>query len=287
MSLLLNRHFIFKNRGRLVKAPMLALETGSQEIIVTRAPTQRPHPKQERKAEDLRRLDRGLRDVMNHARRVFSSAPGIKISQPPDGLSPIYGQLGNTGVTLQTTVCIGGGWSRLVFAWIEDDDGHWRSATIIGIPDHGSLLPILGVDLIAFQGTLSLAALDLAPLDQQTWDERCAPILRQLNAQYVPALIQRKRPDFTQGSFSNLAVIVGAKRGHEWYAFEAAKKMLSVAAHLGPCTSHDTPRAEQAWDNNQRWRRHELQNRKEQAAFSRLFGEDVSRSYMQDFLFRP
>ena len=83
----------------------------------------------------------------------------------PSHLRMLRGTIAQRPVTMRVERRCGDAWASLLTADILDSHGQTLSATVIGLPDPRSCNPVLGVDLIALGGRLSLFAVDLAPID--------------------------------------------------------------------------------------------------------------------------
>lgn len=205
-------------------------------------------------------------------------------SELPPQLARRRGQIGDTAVELTTRRYAGPVLESLTFASISDADNRCRSLTLIGFPRPGSPLPILGVDLIAFRGTLSLVALDYAPTSRSYWTEVAAPILEQVRKRALPELKLRKRPEFTRDAFSDLALIAASPRGNEDTACQAAWSLIEAYLEL---VKQSPSRAPQVEDRTvAQWCEAELRNRKEHDALARVFGPHFADAYLR-FLFTP
>lgn len=213
-------------------------------------------------------------------------APSNRLSgsQLPPQLARRRGQIGDTPVELTTRRYTGPVLESLTFASISDADDRCRSLTLIGFPRPGSPVPILGVDLIAFRGALSLVALDYAPTSQSYWADVAAPILGEIRERALPPLKLRKRPDFTRDAFSELALIAASPRGTEDTACQAASSLFE--AYLG-LVKQSPSRPTQTGDRTvAQWCEAELRNRKEHDALARVFGPHFADAYLR-FLFTP
>lgn len=165
------------------------------------------------------------------------------------------------------------------------------SLTVVGLPRPGSGLPILGMDLIALRGSLSLVAIDLAPTDHELFQARCASPLLRLQNRVAEAVVPRRPPSFTQGTFSSLALIAAARPGSEAVVFDAILRFIDEAAELTCSALPELPDLYAATQRDEaaiaRWLAAERQNRREHNALSQIFGEPFAERYLHGFLFVP
>lgn len=239
-------------------------------------------------------IDAALRAIVEAARSAWVDGAGLREQVVPAEFSHVSGSIGEQPVLLHTRRYAGDAIESLTLATISTVEasgtGRLCSATVIGLPGPRSLLPVLGVDVVAIRGALSLVALDLAPLDDDFFTAHAAPILREVG-RLGAALPVRKRPEFADASFSPLALIAGARPGQEPAVVAATAHLLHAsAALLGPAAhldSGDRERAAAVQARNRAWRRAELQNRKEHNALARIFGAEFARRYGEEFLFAP
>ncbi|MBC7794592.1 MAG: hypothetical protein H7Z43_12885 [Clostridia bacterium] len=219
----------------------------------------------------------------------------------PAEFAGMRGRLGVHDVVMTVERSTGRGFESITVASIQTDEGTGRgdaatstaeaphdrvSLTVIGLPELGSPLPIIGIDMIALKGTLSLVALDLAPTSTSFWDDVCEKRLFALAEDARDRLVIRKRPEFAHETFSRHAIIAAARPGCEEHAFAIARNFFTlatdvVAAAMGRVG--DDPI--EARNRNLAWRRSERQNRKEMNALARMFGEDRARTFIDAFLF--
>lgn len=189
----------------------------------------------------------------------------------------------------------GAGMESLTVSKITDEAGRMRSLTVIGQPELGSKLPILGMDLIGLRGHLSLVAVDLSPTDDELFESVWRHPLQSLlaaNERLGPQkLTLRKRPDFCEGTFSTHAAILAARPGQEPLVTELLAAFLRESARLFaqvtsvPEVPWPAARAQAARERVLRWREAELRNRKEVSALAALFGPERTRSFLSEFLF--
>lgn len=221
------------------------------------------------------------------------------VALPPD-LACAAGMLRGQPVRMYTQRFSGSGFLSLTVARIEASPGRLCSLTVVGVPQPGAGLPILGMDLIALSGSLSLVAVDLAPTDAQadapTWHSDCAPLLRDLQQQTHDVLTPRKRPQFTVDTFSPLSVIAGARNGTEEIVLRGLTTFLQRVSDLwlhkqADCRTQgaetESPRSQAELDRIRRWMLAEQSNRKEHNALSVIFGAEFAARYLHGFLFDP
>lgn len=220
---------------------------------------------------------------------------GLQEVAIPADLAAATGLLRGAPVVLRTRRYRGAGFAPLTLAHIENAQGRLCSLTVVGLPQPGSGLPILGMDLIALNGALSLVAVDLAPIHAQAWQTDCAPLLIDLQQQTAGSLIARKRPEFSVDTFSPLAVIAGARSGAERTVFCALVELLQRVSDLWLRRLGLTTASEVSWEDPgqihaeaesvRRWLLAEQENRKEHSALAAIFGPDFAKRYLHGFLF--
>lgn len=226
-------------------------------------------------------LSAGLGDVIGAAYEHLVDGLAMRELSVPDGLGILDGEVRGATMTMTTRAYGGAGFERLVLATIVDGAGRPASATIIGLPE-ASALPILGVDLIALGGKLSLAAIDLAPTDEAAWAEHAAPLLRACQAELAGKVSPRRWPSFAREVFSPLAQIVAAKAGAEEPVFRATVRLLhGVAALTRSAPVLPPDRALAAYRRRLAWQVAERSNRREHDALSRIFGAEAGERYLR------
>lgn len=221
-------------------------------------------------------IDVGLRWVVGAAEELVDRLE-VSPLPLPEGLSEL--RAGPRPLVMRTRRWAGPRWSALTVATIEDADGALCTATVIGLPT-ATLLPIVGVDLIALGGALSLLAVDLAPTDMSFWEARCAPRLERLQRAAHEVTTPRRWPGFAAASFSRLALIAGARRGGEGPALAAVAAFLRTLPEAFEEPEGEPGRVAAAQAQVRAWLRAERQNRKEQEALSRLFGRETAEAYL-------
>lgn len=242
---------------------------------------------------------RDLRVCGDHLQRLLVDGLSLRpIAIAPD-LAQAHGVLRGTAVAMSTQRYRGPGFQSLTVARITEPGSDAMAAdpaaessastlTVVGLPWPGSGLPVLGMDLIALRGTLSLVAIDLAPTDPDTWQAHCAPLLARLREQVAEVVVPRRLPAFTEGAFSPLALIVAARPAGEPTLFAAILQFLDGVAALWqrsgstPLSARPAALTEPAIA---RWLAAERQNRKEHSALSQIFGEPFAQRYLHSFLF--
>lgn len=228
-------------------------------------------------------LDAGLRRLWQKATTAFVGRLALRPVALPPELAEVAGTLAGTPVTMRTQRYRGAQLAALTVAVIEVEQ-RLCSLTVIGLPSAGTHCPVLGVDLIALRGTLALVALDLAPIGAEFWSARCSVILDAMHTLASPALLPRKRPDFTAEVFSDKALIGAARVGQEEAVFAAVELLLERSAELFAPSSaaRVDPKAAQRLT---RWLAAERQNRKEHNALAGMFGAAFATRYLEQFLF--
>ena len=233
-------------------------------------------------------IDAGLRAVLDAAGRWIAAA-GMRPTPLPAALARMSGALAGARLELTTQRHVGGGLAALTLAAIADADGLLRSATLIGLPDPATLGPVLGVDLIAFGGALSLVAVDLSPTDLAHWHTRAAAELEALHLVVEGRVTPRKWPGFAEAVFSRRALIAGVKRGAEAPVLAAVAEFVAALAPVFPAATRppDAVRVAAAAERARAWRRAELANRREHDALARIFGEANAAAYLEQLFGDP
>ncbi len=235
-------------------------------------------------------IDAGLRALLSELGRTIA---GWELQARPLGpeLERCSGKLGAEPVTLHLASARGAGWESFTLGALVDARGALRSVTACGLPERGRLRPIVGIDLVALGGRLSLIALDLSPLDDAFHAEHAAPLLRALRER-ASGLVLRKLPDFAVHSFSSLALIAGAPPGCEQAGLDAAIALARGIACLPALdpetrarTSAADARARSASARNEGCREAERRNRREAAALARMFGDLLAERILFEALF--
>lgn len=229
-----------------------------------------------------------LRRLSNTIQRDLVSGLVLREVAVPQPFQLLCGQLRDDRVGLRSRQYESRYYESITIAHIEDERGSLRSVTVVGIPRAAFGLPIIGFDVIAVGGSLSLVALDLAPIDDEVWAKVAVGPLRRLHQpQSQGAYVVRNMPDFARGRFSAEAFIVGARPGRESEVIDLSCRFVEDVAHVmkneAGMTSSD-PLA--AGERSVEWRRAELRNQKEHSALSRMFGRESASAYLRDFLFR-
>ncbi len=228
-------------------------------------------------------IDQGIRCLLRSAEKSFVSETNLIPWEMPAGLSQLEGILDGNPLRLHTRRYRGTRLDSFTVAVLATDQ-QLCSFTAIGLPPPGAPWPVLGIDLIALRGAISLIAIDLAPTDLDFWERYCAPLLTELHTQVQDVVVRRKRPSFADSTFSPLALIAGVSVGKEEPVFIATETFLQqTMALLGRLPAFPYSRA--AWMHRERWLTAEKQNRKEHNALERMFGSAVATRYLDEFLF--
>ena len=232
-------------------------------------------------------LDRGLYALLHFVNEELVHPQQRRELPIPEHLRTICGGSPEQPLTMTTARYQSDAFDALTVASITTGSGHLCSLTVVGIPGRNTGFPIVGIDLVALRGSLSLIAVDLAPTDDVAWDSYCAPLLRALTHDLSGVVTPRKRPDFTEGVFSPLAVIAGAHAGAESSVFAALSAFLRKVADLpAQMTGSDqTLSASSPLDRRELWLAAERRNRKEHNALAKLFGAALATEYLDRFLF--
>jgi hypothetical protein len=228
-------------------------------------------------------IDHGLRGLYHSAELTFVKGASLKPSAIPAELAELTCTTDGQSLTLSTRRFHGACFSSLTIAAISSAQ-RLRSLTVIGLPQPGSPGPVLGIDIIALRGQISLLAIDLSPTDLDFWESHCRQPLEQLAAGLNGATVPRKLPAFSADSFSSLSVICGARVGQEAPVFDAIEIFLFDALQVAQQATKAAPSVA-ARDRRASWLLAEQRNRKEHEAFSRMFGPAIAARYLDDFLF--
>lgn len=228
-------------------------------------------------------IDRSLRWLRQLIQTTLVDPLGLQEAAVPREFARAEGQIEKSSVIMHTWRYRGVQLAPLTVAVLEVE-GRLCSLTVIGLPPPGSRLPVLGLDLIALRGSLSLLAVDLSPTDPEFFNSNCAAILEATERLAAPALVTRKRPAFAETSFSPRAIIAGARAGQEEMVFQAVKYFLE---QTGALLQRYAP-ADFLPDAAARrisWLAAERQNRKEHNALANMFGAPFAAQYLEQFLF--
>ena len=228
-------------------------------------------------SDALARLVAGCRDT------VVPSLACEPLSVP-EHLRDIPGMIGRKSVRMRIDAWQSEAWLSLLVAEIRSEvDGSTLSATIIGLPHPGSVNPVIGVDLIALGGRLSLYAVDLAPICPSWWSATGCPLLLDLKSGLPSTFVPRPHPEFTTGTFSSEAIIGRFDPADSPRAVDATAQWLD---RLAPAL---VPRADAADPERgsrlARWLQAERTNRREHNALARIFGENTAAELTAQVLF--
>lgn len=234
------------------------------------------------------RLSCELRRLLRTVRHELVYGLGLREVGVPERFRLLCGHVRDEPVALRSRRYESEFYESITLAHIEDERGSLRSVTVVGVPRAEYGLPIVGFDVIAVGGSLSLVALDLAPIDDDVWARVAEGPLRRLRAPaYQGAYVERKMPEFARGRFSKDAFIVGARPGRERETIDLACAFVrDVVRVVDNEVSARAGCVDAARKRSVEWRRAELRNQKEHSALSRIFGPDEATAYLRDFLFR-
>lgn len=217
----------------------------------------------------------GLRAVRASA-EALAVRLGLRAIEVPTKLRRIEGKLRDRPVALRMRRFAGDELAVLTIAEIvEHDDGSLRAVTVIGMPGDGSLAPVLGIDLVALGGSLSLIAVDLAPTDAAVWDAHAEPLLTRLHHASAAAVVPRRWPGFAVEVFSRRALLAAARRGGESAALDAVARFAVSLAPLyagDGADRADAGRVAAAAERRRGWCLAERRNRREHDALTQMFG---------------
>jgi hypothetical protein len=224
-------------------------------------------------------VDEGLRAVLDAT--VEALTPGLESLELPPSLARRHGRWRDDELVLETQVWRGEGWERVVVARTVGPHGV-VTATVIALPEDGFSHEVVGFDLIAFGGRLSLAAVDLAPLDDAHFAAHARPRLQKLHDAAARWVIERRSPAFAKDTFSPEALIVAERNGAAGALLDPVAEFARSLAGFPVQRAHD---ASPALERKDQWKRAMNQNRKEMEALSRLFGAAWVREYVDLVLF--
>ena len=229
-------------------------------------------------------IDRGLRGVRAAVEGLVARL-GLTEGVVPEPLQRLDGALRGESLALRTRRFGDPRW-MLTSAEIVAVDEVLVAVTAIGMPV-GAPTPILGVDLVALQGALSLVAVDLAPTDEAVWTTDAAPLLEQLHRGTQGLVVARRWPAFAAEVFSPRALLAGARRGGEVGTLTAVAAFVTFGARcsvFAPTRSASPAQISAADQRRRAWCLAERRNRREHDALARMFGEQQAAAYI-DFLF--
>lgn len=212
----------------------------------------------------------------------FPQQLGLYPESIPTEFAHAAGCIGDVPIVMETQRYTAPWLEHFTVALLRDAQSRVLSVTVSALPQRCPL-PILGLDYVAFRGMLSLVALDLCPTDQGFWQAYVAEPLARIH-HLAQDLTARKVPAFTQGVFSPAAVFAAARPGQEALALDLAQQLLTLYREL-PRTTLSEPEQADLLAMTRRWRLAMRQNKKEQQALARIFGEDFAHHYLDDFLF--
>jgi Ferredoxin-dependent bilin reductase len=214
----------------------------------------------------------------------LQSALHLKPVSVPESYRLLHGTLAGTQVQMLTHAFASEAYVRWVYvAMRESDTKESRNElakpitrTLVGLSRANA--PIVGMDVVAMKGRVSLFALDLAPAGGAcAWR---APLLVASKA-HLTAWKDRPLPAFAHETFSPEAIIGAASEGEEQALLDCTAQLFNGLAHsVNSSTGTADP------DRINAWLASERKNRKERSALSRIFGEDTALGYFDEFLFR-
>ncbi len=190
----------------------------------------------------------------------------------------LEGRLGSEGVSLDTLVYRTRGYGRMAWAKMTTDAGRALTRTLVGLPS--GTCPILGLDIVAMKDKVNLFALDLATTDLTEWQAWAVSALQDARLS-IPDFVARPLPAFTEGTFSELALI--GSIGDEPPA--ALLAPLRVVLDRVDTFARDGRPSRAARAALHRWIKAERSNRKEIGALGRIFGQSLANRFFEDFLF--
>jgi hypothetical protein len=154
--------------------------------------------------------------------------------------------------------------------------GNPVAITAVAVPGQKVATPILGFDLVAMGGSMSLVAADVIGFESHV--TQVAEVMTRLD-QNTAALPKRKTPEFAKAIFSSQALIAGAPGELAQIACDAVAQLVADWAQLPATVSSSAAGVTQRWCSAQ------CQNRREQKALGEIFGSSTIEKYMQSTMF--
>jgi hypothetical protein len=148
------------------------------------------------------------------------------------------------------------------------------AVTAVGLPSADNAIPILGIDIVGFGGSVSLVAADIVA----SHHEGVSAAMQSL-AQASIGLPLRKLPEFAQAVFSKEALVAGAPGELGLVACGAVGQLIAAWSLLAP----DDPQRMVALALP--WCRAQRENRREQKALGAIFGHEIIEQYMSTVMF--
>eukprot|EP00873_Tetraselmis_striata_P005859 jgi/Tetstr1/426123/TSEL_016451.t1 len=149
-------------------------------------------------------------------------------------------------------------------------------------------VPIFSLDMVSFNGNLTLAICDCCPVSA---DMSLPSIYQQgLAAIQQEFSVDRKVPDWGEAIFSKQCVLVRPDSAIEVGAFikytlSALSLHLQISRLVAPLPKEEMPRMEGIWQAHQRYSHKMLENDKTARALEASFGKEWSAEYMRRMMF--
>jgi len=228
-------------------------------------------------------ISQGLGEVLAVGAHELAPALGLVETGVPARFAYVEGRLRGARVRMASRRFEGPEGGSLTLADLRAEGDERLAMSIVGLPGRREVRPVLGVDVVAMGGTLSLVALDFSPLDENVWAEGGAQVLREVRAIAEQRILLRVTPDFLEDGVAPLS-LVAAPPGTEAVAFQAAIHLLRGAGRLVMPSKVEEARCEAAWVRNLAWRRRQVTRRREWAALAHMFGKEFAWAYLEEFL---
>jgi hypothetical protein len=148
------------------------------------------------------------------------------------------------------------------------------AVTAVGLPSVNSALPILGIDVVGFAGSVSLVAADIV-----AWPHDGVSAAMKSLAGSTIELPRRKLPEFAQAVFSKDALVAGAPGELGIVACAAIKQLIVAWSSLSPGDPQHMLALALPWCRAQR------ENRREQKALGAIFGDQTIDHFMSTVMF--
>ena len=191
----------------------------------------------------------------------------------------IRGELAGEPVCLATVSFTASHMERCVWARLQTADDRGVTRTIVSVPRGEGF--VLGMDIVAMKGRMSLFAIDLFGTTPAL-DERAHATLRAAK-ESLQGFRERPLPEFAKGTFSSDAIVGSLSEGYESAAVPCVEQILAQAwSSIGRPDDDDAGLAKA-----DAWLAGERANRGERNALARIFGAEIARTYLDQMVFGP
>lgn len=137
--------------------------------------------------------------------------PGFEAQVVPEQFACLYSESFSPALMLKTYRFEHPALLHITWALLsERDSGAYRAITLYALPKPELALPILGLDYVGLGGMIPIAALDLAPTDDDFWQISVQPVLEMLHREHID-LIARKIPAFAEQVFSKKVLLMATR----------------------------------------------------------------------------